>query len=71
MKPVDIQEELRVHIARKYKTQAAAAQAWGVSGAFVSGVLNGRKSPTSVMLEDAGFVAVQSPVRYFRGKAGQ
>lgn len=63
---VDILEELRAHIARKYKRQIRAAEAWGVTPAFVSLVLQGKKKPNATMLEDVGFEAVQSPVRYVR-----
>lgn len=64
----DICAELRVHIARKYKTQKTAAQAWGVSDAFVSAVLGGQKKPSSVMLEDAGFERISEGVKYKRVK---
>lgn len=67
---VDIKMELRVHIARHYKTQTAAAKAWGCTSAFVSGVLKGTKNPNQTMLDDAGFKRVQS-VKYVRkDKAG-
>lgn len=66
---IDIKTEMRVHIARKYKTQKAAAEAWGCSAEFVSAVLKGRKAPTPAMLNDAGFYMVKSPPQYFRGKA--
>lgn len=51
---VDVIPELRAHIARKYVKQARAAEAWGVSGPYVSKVLNGNAPPTKVMLDDAG-----------------
>jgi hypothetical protein len=60
---IDITIELRVHIARHYKTQKAAAAAWGVSTAFVSAVLTGRKRPTDAMLAEAGFSRVVEYVR--------
>lgn len=63
---VDITVELRVHIARKYKTQRKAAEAWGCSPAFVSAVLLGSKNPTEVMLYDAGFEKVAPKPRYVR-----
>lgn len=69
MKTVDIQSELRAHIARKYKTQAAAAREWKVSSAFVSLVLSGAKAPAQVMLDDSGFKRVDSPTVYV--KAGK
>lgn len=62
-KHIDITTELRVHIARYYRTQTAAAKAWGVSTAFVSAVLSGAKSPTAWMLDEAGFKRVVTYVR--------
>lgn len=62
---VDIQTELRVHIARKYKTQTAAAEAWNCSNAFVSAVLRGAKAPNDTMLEDAGFKCIKT-TKYVR-----
>lgn len=58
MKTVDIQAELRAHIARKYGRQARAAEAWKVSEAFVSSVLKGRKNPSETMLADVGYERV-------------
>jgi predicted XRE-type DNA-binding protein len=58
VKTVNIQAELRAHIARKYVKQVKAAEAWGVSQAYVSSVLKGRKNPNDTMLEDAGFERV-------------
>jgi len=37
-----------------YKTQAAAAEAWGVSRATVSKVVAGDMRPTEAMLQDTG-----------------
>ena len=68
MKHVDITTELRVHIARKYKTQREAATAWGVSEAFVSSVLSGKNKPSEVMLEDAGFAMMKSQPYYVKIK---
>lgn len=65
-KPVDIVVELRAHIARKYKTQRKAAEAWNVSGAFVSLVLNEQKQPNETMLEDAGFKRVPASAHYVK-----
>jgi hypothetical protein len=67
---VDIKMELRVHIARNYKTQTAAAKAWGCTPAYVSGVLKGKKNPNQRMLDDAGFERVQS-VKYVRKPAAK
>lgn len=53
---IDLLPELRAHVARKYRRQRFAAEAWGVSTAFVSAVLTGRKSPTQQILDDAGIV---------------
>lgn len=58
---VDLLPELRAHVARKYKTQTAAAQEWGVSTAFVSSVLAGKRKPTAAILDDAGLEEVQLP----------
>lgn len=57
---IDILAELRAHIARKYKTQTAAAAGWGYSRAFVSAVMSGAKLPTERMLSDAGFRKAQT-----------
>lgn len=64
MKTVNIQAELRAHVARKYITQKAAAAAWKVSPAMVCSVLKGERNPTAVMLEDAGFECVQLAPAY-------
>ena len=61
---VDIKIELRVHIARKYKVQTKAAEAWGCSRSFVSLVLSGGSQPTKVMLDDAGFKKLPYVPRY-------
>jgi hypothetical protein len=63
MKTVDIIEELRTHIARKYTTQKAAAEAWGVTAQFVTNVLKGRSAPTDAMLKDAGYEFAKVYVR--------
>jgi len=60
--------ELRVLIARKYRTQGEAARAWGVLAAFVSAVMCGEKLPTEVMLRDAGYKKVQPEAYYVRIK---
>lgn len=54
----DILAELRAHVARKYIKQCRAASAWGLSPAFVSAVLTGRKEPTKQILDDAGIERV-------------
>lgn len=68
MKTVDIQAELRAHIARKYKNQKTAAEAWGVKPPFVSAVLRGEKQPTSIMLDDAGFERIRPDAVYVKVK---
>lgn len=52
---IDIRVELRAFIARKYKTQKAAAEAWGCSQSNVSMMLADKQEPTDAMLKDAGF----------------
>lgn len=63
---VNIALELRVHIARKYKTQTSAAIAWGCSKAFVSAVLKGKRAPNELMLSDAGFKRVEAATYYVK-----
>lgn len=66
-----MRSELRAHIAKKYKTQATAAEAWKVSAAFVSLVLSGEKVPNEKMLTDAGIERVDPPTYYrkLKGKS--
>ncbi len=66
--PVDITVELRVYIARTFKTQCAAAAWWGLTPAYVSMILSGKKKPTDKMLEDAGYALVQPEATYVRVK---
>lgn len=47
--------QLRGHIAMKYHNQAAAADAWGLSRAFVSSVVRGKKAPTKIILDEMGY----------------
>lgn len=49
---------LRELIATRYGTQAEAALRWGVSAAFVSAVMTGKKYPTEQMLDEAGLERV-------------
>ena len=42
------------HVRTKYRTQAAAARAWGVKAPFVAKVISGYRSPTDEMMADAG-----------------
>lgn len=55
---IDLLPELRAYVARTYKRQCVAAKAWGVSDAFVSAVLTGRKQPTAAILDEVGLVRV-------------
>lgn len=50
--------EMKVHIIRKYHSQANAAAHWKVSGAMVSKVVNAKIDPPGYMLADAGFERV-------------
>ncbi len=47
--------ELRAHIARHYRTQSAAAEAWGVSIAFANAVVNGKKKAPKWLLMELGY----------------
>lgn len=49
---------LRGHVTAHYRTQNAAAAAWGVSSPFVNRVLQGVRRPTGVMLEAIGIEPV-------------
>ena len=42
------------HIRATYKTQSAAAIAWGVQRPWVSRIVSGHKPPTDAMLAEAG-----------------
>lgn len=52
-----------MHIRAKYRTQSAAAIAWGCRAPFVARVISGDRPPTDAMLVDAGIelVAVYKP----------
>jgi hypothetical protein len=65
---IDIRAEVRAHIAKKYKTQSAAAKAWGYSDAYVSAVLLGKKMMPDVMANDAGYKLVQSVAEWVKIK---
>lgn len=54
----DILAELRAHVARKYRKQWLAAEAWGVCKSTVSLALRGKGPITKVMLDDAGIEIV-------------
>lgn len=63
--------EMRAHIARKYRTMTAAAEAWGVSLAFVSAVVNGNKTANETMLDDMGLERIKRPETYRKKKAAK
>lgn len=46
--------ELRVHIARNFKTQKAYSEHLGVSSAYLSMVCLGNKEPSKRILSDMG-----------------
>lgn len=48
-------EDLRAHIARKYKTQTMAAAHWGFSSAYLSKVVRGEKAPNERILKEVGY----------------
>ena len=47
--------ELRAHVARKYVTRSAAAEAWGLSKAYACAVVAGTKPPNQNILDDVGY----------------
>lgn len=63
---IDIRAVVKAHIAKKYGTQKAAAQAWGVSGTYVSRVLAGDKMMPDFMANDAGYKIVQREAAWVR-----
>lgn len=63
---IDIAEEMRAHVARRYRTMEQAARHWGVSGSYVRLICIGKRPPTKTMLDEAGFEAVETPVHYRR-----
>ena len=58
---------VRAHIRAKYRTQSAAARAWGVKAPFIVKVLSGERPPTDTMMTDAGIelVAMYRPPNVF------
>ncbi len=57
---------MRTYIWGRYNTQKNAAKKWGVSPAFLSAVLKGKKAPTKVMLKEVGLERkVEVRVRYY------
>lgn len=65
-KAIELVPALRDHIERKYRTQSAAARAWGLSCGFVSMVLKEERLPSKAMLDDVGLEAVVPKVHYVR-----
>lgn len=54
--PDEVITELRIYIARNFNgLQKEYAESLGVSSAFVSSVMNGKKLPTDKMLNQIGF----------------
>ncbi len=51
----DFLSELRAHVARKYITRTAAAEAWGVSVPYACAVVCGNKPPNKRILDDVGY----------------
>lgn len=70
MKKEEVLAELRAYIAKKHRTQAAAAKHWGKSVYWVNLVLNDHREPSDKMLEDAGLERV-TPPSYYRKLKGK
>lgn len=68
LKEVDIREVVKAHIDKKYKTQKAAAEAWGISPAYVSDVLKGKRMMPDVMANAAGYELVHHVAEWVRIK---
>jgi len=60
---VDICEEVRMMIAKKYRTRSAAAKHWGFSTAYISAILNGEKNMPPWMASEAGYKKVEKWVK--------
>jgi transcriptional regulator with XRE-family HTH domain len=61
---VDVKKELLIHIAMNHDgKQCRFADSIGVSRAFVSAVINGKKNPSKSMLDLLGLKAVKE-IRY-------
>lgn len=60
---IDICEEVRLMIAKKYRTQSEAAKHWGFSTAYISAILAGNKKMPAWMAKEAGFTKVEKWVR--------
>lgn len=63
---IDIRAVVKAHIAKKYGTQGIAAKEWGVSSAYVSSVLNGRKAMPENMAKEAGYKIVKHESTWVR-----
>lgn len=66
---IEFLSEFRAHIKTNYGNQKKAAQAWGVSDAFVSSVSTGRQHPSEAMLNEIGyqrFVIVEKTTEYIK-----
>lgn len=61
----EMAHEMKVHVIRKYRSQAAAAAHWKVSAAMVSKVVTGKIDPPGYMLADAGLERVE-PEPFYR-----
>lgn len=66
LQEVDIRAVVREHIKKKYKTQAKAAAAWGISAGYVSDVLSGNRMMPDVMANDAGYELVSHVAEWVR-----
>lgn len=58
--PETIGDRVLLHCKSKYRTQAKAAEALGVSCAHINAVIHGRKNPPQKILDDMGLVRVVS-----------
>ena len=66
--------EFRAYIKAKYGNQKLAAEAWGVSDAFVSSVSTGRQPPSEAMLREIGYqrlVVVEKTTEYVKTEAAE
>ena len=58
LKQVDPRTELRRTVRTFYPTQRAAAEALGISGAYLSDMLNGRRDCSEAILKKLGLTSV-------------
>jgi hypothetical protein len=66
----DVIVMLRAHIATRYRTQRAAALAWGLTNSSMSRILAGEYSIPDVMLDAVGVERLDQPPVYKRKKKG-